>query len=98
MQPQVICNNKSNNTRDSGSKQVNNLMSKTRSIFARLEVVGKGLLMYLTVRLDLLFGRLLRANDQIPLREDSKWKRSKSKQPWDVNMFGTFFSCSLLMT
>ena len=63
----------------------------------RLEFVGKVLLMYFTVKLNLFFGKLLWTYDQIPLRDGNKWiLKLEKKEPWDTNMFESLFSCSFL--
>ena len=63
----------------------------------RLEFVGKMLLMYFTVKLNLFFGKLLWTYDQIPLRDGNEWiLKLEKKEPWDTNMFESLFSCSFL--
>ena len=69
-------------------------MLKTSSNFARLEFVGKVLLMYLTLKLNMFFGRLLWTDDKIPLRDDNEWTfLLEKKEPWNMNIFERLLSC-----
>ena len=64
---------------------------------ARLEFVGKVVLVYFTVKLKMFFGKLLWTDDQIPLRDDNKLTfMLEKKEPWYTNMLENLFSCSFL--
>ena len=83
--------------RDSGSKQKEQFDVEDKFHLARLEFVGKVLLMYFTVKLNMFFGKLLWTDDQIPLRDGNEWTLMLGKkEPWDTNMFESLFSCSFL--
>ena len=51
--------------RDSGSKQKEQSDVEDKFHLARLEFIGEVLLMYLTVKLNMFFGKLLWTDDQI---------------------------------
>ena len=83
--------------KDSGSKQKEQFGVEDKFHLARLEFVGKVLLMYFNVKLNMFFGKLLWTDDQIPLRDGNKWTLMlEKKEPWDTNMFESSFSCSFL--
>ena len=83
--------------RDSSSKQKEQFDVEDKFHLARLEFFGKVLLMYFTVKLNILFGKLLWTDDQFPLRDGNEWTLMlEKKEPWDTNMFESSFSCSFL--
>ena len=78
--------------KDSGSKQKEQSHFEDKSHLARLEFVGKVILMYLAVKLNMFLGRLLWTDDQIPLRDGNELTSMlEKKEPWDTNMFESLF-------